>query len=862
MKLCRSHRNAAVIPLLAIALVGLLGMVALAIDIGLIAIAKNQCQNAADCAALTGVRMLTGNQSNNNNYAAVTPAATAAATSNTVLTQTIQSSQVGIIVGKYYYDTTQGQFLAYPLDNGSVNNASDNWTLVNSTVSYAGQTAFASVFGISAFNTQATATAISRPIDMAIIQDFSGSMRFSSLMGLSKSLDGFFGPIDTPNNPESTIPTFGHYSSNSIALQQTSSTNVIGGYTFDAANISQSNATDFNRPAIVGDFYQQVGASPVPAFTPASSSYAVTPGGDVPLKANGNSGNSYALSVKDITGGTGRNANFESNGYTYYTNAPYNGYSQGPNYWGKTFFIWPPDPRSANDWRQKFFFKNDQTTPVDDNTVLWDSQGNWTPPIDNGTVNYYVNYQAILNWLQNTGPNSFPPQLTAGYIQYYTAIPSGTDTTLNQRFWTQYPLTDLNERFWKDYIDWVLGNIQIGANQYWDSTYDYPANFTKWTGYGDDFSWTNSGNPNKQVSKKPTTGQYMSYTDNPPRPMMHFWFGPMTMIDFLGNYNGWSLTGDYLGYLKYAWWPGTCHEAPCYAAKLGMQAAIQTIQSNHPNDWVSLIFYSAPLDAVNDTWYGGRFNRVRSPLGQNYTRMINAQWFPPYTLDNPGSTINPYDYNNNIEVPRAMGGTCFAYPLMLAYNQFSSNTSLQTYNPSPALPGDAGGLGRKGAQKVIILETDGLPNYTASANFANNGAYNSYFNIRYNSSNPSSSEFPTGVSNVGNNASSVLSQINSLCQQIVSPTTANPPGYATATKPVLIHTIAFGPVFEPSSPLAAGALQTLQQIQYIGNTQSSSATALPSYKVVTGSDATVAQDLQTAISTIMTVGIVPVSLLR
>jgi Flp pilus assembly protein TadG len=688
----RNRRPATIVPLLALALVGLVGMVALAIDSGLIAIARNQCQNAADAAALAGVRTLTCYQSTNNNSSNVGTAVTNAATANSVLSQTIQTTQVQTVIGKYYYDSSQGKFLAYPLDSGSVNNASDNWTLVNATVSYAGQTMFAGVFGINAFNAQATATAIHRPIDMAILQDFSGSMRFSSLGGLSQARHGYYGPIDTPNNPESVVPSFGHYSSSSITLTQTTAASSINNYSFDAANITSACTTDQNRPAIVGNFYQQLGSSPVQAFTAASSSYATTPAGDGPLKINQNNGGSYAISVQDITGGTSRDANFETKGYKNYTGQAFNGYTLGPSYWGKTFFVWSPDP--TNDWRKNFFFKSDGQTPVDDNNILWDSSGNWKPPIDNGTVNYYVNYQAIFNWLQNTGTHPFPSQMVAGYIQYYTAIPSGSDTTLNQRFWTQYPLTDTNERFWKDYIDWVLGNYQMGSNQWWDSTQDSPPTFTKWTGYGDDFSWTNTNNSSSVIYSKPTSGSpppYMDYRDNPRRPLLHFWFGPMTMVDFLGSYNGWTQTS----YQKFVWWPGTCREAPCYAAKIGLQAALQTIQSNHPNHWVSLIFYSTPNDSATDTSYGGRFNRARAPLGQNYTRMINALWFPPYTLDNPGSTINPYDYAKNIEVPRAMGGICFAYPLMVAYNQFSSNTSLQTYNPSPAPTGDAGGLGRK-----------------------------------------------------------------------------------------------------------------------------------------------------------------------
>ena len=50
----------------------------------------------------------------------------------------------------------------------------------------------------------------------------------------------------------------------------------------------------------------------------------------------------------------------------------------GPNYWGSTFFIWPPDP--TNDWRKNFFFLPDGVTPVNDDTALWDNNGNWLQP--------------------------------------------------------------------------------------------------------------------------------------------------------------------------------------------------------------------------------------------------------------------------------------------------------------------------------------------------------------------------------------------------------------------------------------------------------------------------------------------------
>ena len=57
------------------------------------------------------------------------------------------------------------------------------------------------------------------------------------------------------------------------------------------------------------------------------------------------------------------------------------------------------------------------------------------------------------------------------------------------------------------------------------------------------------------------------------------------------------------------------------------------------------------------------------------------------------------------------------------------------------------------------------------------------------------------------------------------------------------------------------ALQTLQQIQYIGHTQASPSTPLPDYKIVTGPDDVVVTDLRTAVRIIMQ-SKVSVSLIR
>jgi hypothetical protein len=302
--------------------------------------------------------------------------------------------------------------------------------------------------------------------------------------------------------------------------------------------------------------------------------------------------------------------------------------------------------------------------------------------------------------------------------------------------------------------------------------------------------------------------------------------------------------------------PGTCHEAPLYACKLGVRAALNDIRSNHPNDAVSLIMFSVPQSSDDDTGNGRRFNRVRTPLGQNYNRMLDTLWYPPSTIDSLGTEIRPFDRNKNLEVPRAMGGTCYSRGLMLAYNQFSSNVQLRSYNPSPAPGGDAGGLGRRGTQKLIIFETDGMPNYTASAGLHNGGANESYYLVRYNSSNPGASEYPS-VASHGDNDTAVVNQITAICGQICALESASPSGYSTARKPVLIHTIAFGNFVEPGSPDRDAALATLAKMEEVGSVPADRRVNSPSaaYKIVTGTDDEMIVKLQEAFTQIVQDGV-------
>jgi Flp pilus assembly protein TadG len=929
-------RKGMIVPLIAVCSIGLLAFVALAIDLGLMMIARTQCQDAADAAAMAGARTLNGDAANNNNYGQVGPNATAAATAHSVLSQPLTSANVSVTVGDYYYDTSSASFKI----NATARQTGDNWTLAQATVTYQGNFFFAQVFGLSGFNTSALATAAHRPRDVCIIQDFSGSMRFDSLLGTPHG-----GMRTASMNADPNYPQWGHYLNNASMITYQGDVQASSGEIQGACN---DTATTTDGNPVIGGFYGDSTAfgTSVPAFTSAGSTYNTTPGGDAPQFANqNNSSSSYATCVKDITGSTTRDANWELDGYaayptsnlnnkTDYSSQPFNGYTQGPGYWGKTFFLWPPDPRQppsyyrnstvvqqflvdilgssgssgsaiegiykansttgsnnwtswpdaatlgtyltnkvgltagassqkyerilrlfslagsgalnkavaagmpangsgagvAADWRARISYLPDGVTPlnVNDGTSggssvgLW-SGGTFVEPSSGGT-RYLVNYDAILDWIKNCGPNPFPSQLRAGGVVYYTSIPSHIDTST-------FPPADPNQRFWKEYIDEVLGIQQTGGSgtspSYWCNV--------GYTGYGSDFNWGTV-----QTSGVPTYTTYMSYTDNPQRPLLHFWFGPMSLIDFMGNYN-----------MGRFWWPGTVTEAPTFQTKLGVQGALMDMQTNHPNDNVALIFFSSPRSSATS---GGYYNYARAPLGKNYVQMVNSQWFSPKVIST-NAEISVYDSNGNLttdiaDVPRANGGTCYAMPLMLAYNQFSSNTTLASFTKKAAA-GTAGGLGRNGSSKLIIFETDGMVNTGCSASLVSGSGGTGYYKVRIADANDytaAGTEFPTSVGGVS--FSTGATQSTTIATQIVT-------DFSTARKPVLIHCIAFGSLFNPSnsSSYKTNALQNLANLEVIGSVQTGSPTSLASNKIIVGDFNTRISLLTSAFNRIMEDGV-------
>jgi hypothetical protein len=285
--------------------------------------------------------------------------------------------------------------------------------------------------------------------------------------------------------------------------------------------------------------------------------------------------------------------------------------------------------------------------------------------------------------------------------------------------------------------------------------------------------------------------------------------------------------------------------------KVGVQTVISDVRNNHPNDYLAVTGFSVP--AYNDgpsgganTVVAGYFNKSLSPLSplfnNNYKRMKNALWFPSKVINTtPYVEINPFDAAGMATVPRAIKGTCSPMAFALAYNQFSGEQSLKNYNPSPAPDWEAGGNGRNGAQRLIIYETDGVSSATAfllgtesSSTHLTRNQHRSYFNVRWRDTG-GSPEYPDGVYGPVDDA---VTQTKTMCDIITSKTTDPIPGFATNTKPVTIHCIAFGSLFDPANTNAATvtarnkALGLLQYAQYKGGTQPDATTALETYKII------------------------------
>jgi Flp pilus assembly protein TadG len=517
----------------------------------------------------------------------------------------------------------------------------------------------------------------------------------------------------------------------------------------------------------------------------------------------------------------------------------FKGYSMGPGYWGKTFFVWPPDPRTPvgdpgatgyvpGDWRQRFFLKTDGTalgvnvdnvpgsgTNLDNisRAILTNGPGS---PL--AITNAQVNYSAILKWLKQP-PMALPPNLRAGRIVYYTSIPDDVNTAVGSAE------VKLDKAFWKMYIDYVLyydWMMASEARQWPDDTGDTGNQIfqNSLTQYDIDGIGPIAPDPQRP---------YMNYTDNPSRPRYHMWFGPVSMLAFIDDRNA---------------MPGTAHQSQCWQLKAGVNSALDDIRNNHPNDSVGLCYFS-----------DGDYGFISVGLGQEFEWMKASLFYPKDLVENgkvwsqPAAEMRAFNsgvnWQGDSKVQTAQSGTDPNTGLALCFNilapSTTANPALPTRPPAPYANQTAARRGRIGASKIVIFETDGVPNNTGQVTYQAAGT-NSYFTINVGAN-----------SSLGTNAAA-YDVVDKIVAPMATGTTGNS-GMSSPSSPAKVYSIGFGDLFSTTGSTNTNARNFLLEIQKRGGTSGSSDTAIPSYQIITGTYTARINSLRTAFERVLQSGV-------
>ena len=283
----RPARRGTVMPMVAITGVTLVAMTALALDLGLLALSRTNCQTVADAAALTATRTLDNKPGNvNSNQSGATIAANQVVGQNYRTTKTGTPNTTTVEYGLYkYYDSTTtparspAQFDVvqwYPAGS-SLPSGEKSWTASRVTVTANQPGIFSYVFGTANMNTYGRAAAVYRPRDIAMTLDMTGSMKYGSTV---KGNESFL-------SCDPVYPQAGHWnrytdylandpnvstSSGSPAARNnpffTSDPYDNGGYRYSPTNFTATNA---GGPAAVKDWFYDpanVGNPANPAATP------------------------------------------------------------------------------------------------------------------------------------------------------------------------------------------------------------------------------------------------------------------------------------------------------------------------------------------------------------------------------------------------------------------------------------------------------------------------------------------------------------------------------------------------------------------------------------------------------------------
>ncbi len=273
-------RRGSILPMLGVCLIGLFGFVALAVDLGMLAVSRTQSQNGADVAALVGTRTLNNKDgvAYSNLPAAVTTAK-GSATTNPHLSANFTAGQVTKIeAGQYLYDTSSQTFRVATWTDVTTSSSTNpsgggSWTAMRVTISVSQPTYFMRIFGVNTMPSGATATAVYRPRDIAFALDMTGSMAFSSTYNSGTRTNT---RQNQSLNPDPMVPAVGHYAATATRNAMVATVNQTNN---DGEAIQRNNYTIATPggPPIIRNFY----FDPTNVGSPATVAYPLT------TKANG-----------------------------------------------------------------------------------------------------------------------------------------------------------------------------------------------------------------------------------------------------------------------------------------------------------------------------------------------------------------------------------------------------------------------------------------------------------------------------------------------------------------------------------------------------------------------------------------------
>jgi len=278
-------------------------------------------------------------------------------------------------------------------------------------------------------------------------------------------------------------------------------------------------------------------------------------------------------------------------------------------------------------------------------------------------------------------------------------------------------------------------------------------------------------------------------------------------------------------------WAGTVREAQCWQLKAAVNSALDDIRNNHPNDFVGISMFASRTN----------FDVPPAPMSQDWFTLKNVLFFPKATVAavkaNPNSTVEDRPYsstfaNNNTDlIPNGSGSTDPLSGLAIGYNLLSSSTQLAA--------ADYGARGRRGAAKIVIFETDGVPNNTRTWAPTGSGVDTRYVNS-------GTVEYWTLDNTFQASAKPHAQAAIKVAQRVgAQQTTSGLSGYSTPSTPARVYAIGFGYIFNGYDGTNFGTLTTTAQdslrfllrVQQVGNTSGPGdppTASIPLEQVVTG----------------------------